>query len=133
MISDELRRCSSGHEESVTNYAYLLIAVVLVSIGQILQKLAAGQLNTDSSPAALLVSLARSVWFWLAIFVMASALLVWLLALATIEVSKAYPVLALSFALTTCLSVVILKERVGAASWFGVFLITVGAAMMLVS
>ena len=84
----------------MTNYAYLLIAVVLVSIGQILQKLAAGQLNTDSSPAALLVSLARSVWFWLAIFVMGSALLVWLLALATIEVSKAYPVLALSFALT---------------------------------
>lgn len=117
----------------MTNYAYLLIAVVLVSIGQILQKLAAGQLNTDSNPAALLVSMARSVWFWLAIFVMGSALLVWLLALATIEVSKAYPVLALSFALTTCLSVVILKERVGAASWFGVFLITVGAAMMLVS
>ena len=113
--------------------AYLLAAVVLISIGQILQKLAAGQLGVEMRPLNLLISLLRSTWFWFAIVVLAFALLAWLLALSTIEVSRGYPMLALSFALTTGLSVAILKERVSASRGLGVGLITIGATVMLVN
>lgn len=113
------------------SYAYLFAAVILVSIGQILQKIAAGQLTTASGPATLFLSFVRSVWFWLAMAAMAFGLLAWLLALTTIQVSKAYPVLALSFVLTTILSMVVLKERVSNVRWFGIGLITIGAAAML--
>jgi uncharacterized membrane protein len=62
---------------------------------------------------------------------MGFGLLAWLLALSTIEVSKAYPVLALSFVLTTFLSMAVLKERVSSVRWLGIGLITIGAAAML--
>jgi len=113
--------------------AYILLAVVMVSIGQILQKTAASEIKLGNGLPAAVASLVRSSKFWQATLAMAVSLMLWLMALADVEVSKAYPILGLSFAITTTLSVLLLGERVGPNRWLGVCLISVGATVMAFS
>ena len=110
-----------------------MMAVVLISIGQILQKLAAKEIVFGDGLQTIIASLIMSPRFWQATAAMAIGLMVWLLALAEVEVSTAYPILGLSFALTTVLSVLFLGERVGRSRWVGVCLISAGAVLMVAS
>lgn len=109
----------------------LLMAVVIISIGQILQKLAALEVELGNGLRAAVVSLLQSPNFWRASVAMVLGLIVWLLALTEVEVSKAYPILALSFGLTTILSVMLLEEQVSKTRWLGVGLISLGAAIVV--
>lgn len=113
------------------SYVYLMVAVVLVSVGQILQKMTAERLDSELGSASSLVTLIRSPLFWQTALVMAGSLAAWLLALADLQVSKAYPILGLSFSLTTVSSVFFLGENVTPVRWLGVALISIGAAIML--
>lgn len=112
---------------------YILSAVVLVSIGQVLQKKAAGEVDLGQGLSVAVVSLFRSPNFWRAAAAMVLGLIVWLLALTDMEVSRAYPILGLSFAVTAALSVALLGERVSSIRWLGICLISVGAATLAAS
>ena len=114
-------------------YAYLLIAIILIAAGQVLQKMTARQLDICHGPVGALVSLSRSAVFWSAVIVMAAGLIAWLLSLSTIDISKAYPLLGLSFVITSAASVVFLGERVGVYRWIGIILISAGSAIMMTS
>ncbi len=114
-------------------YAYLATAILFVAAGQVLQKMAARQLLIGNGPFAGLVSLFGSPFFWGAAFVMGAGLVAWLLSLSTLDVGKAYPLLGLSFVVTTAASAFFLKERVGVFRWIGVALISAGAAIMMTS
>jgi len=114
-------------------YVYLSIAIFLIAAGQLLQKMAARQLEVSNGPIGALVSLLESKYFWGAVVVMAIGLLAWLISLSTLDISKAYPLLGLSFVITTAASAVLLRERVGFFRWIGVLLISTGAAIMMTS
>jgi len=113
------------------SYIFLFLTVILISIGQILQKLAAGRLEMQRGARVGMLSLLGNSRFWQAVFAMGLGLIAWLLALAGLDVSRAYPILGSSFALTAVLSVVLLGERLDVQRWIGVALITVGAAIMV--
>lgn len=113
------------------SYVYLFLTVILISIGQILQKLAARKLETENGVRAGILSLVRNSSFWLAVSAMGLGLVAWLLALSGLDISRAYPILGSSFALTAVLSVVLLGERLNVQRWFGIALITVGVVTMV--
>lgn len=114
-------------------YAYLAIAIIFIAAGQVLQKMAARQLDMRNGSFAALAALLESPFFWGAALVMGVGLIAWLMSLSLLDVGKAYPMLGLTFVVTTAASVVILKERVGTFRWIGVALISAGAAIMMTS
>lgn len=112
-------------------YAHLTLAILLIAAGQVLQKMAARQLDMRNGSGAAFAALVRSPYFWGAAVFMGAGLVAWLVSLSVLDVGKAYPMLGLTFVATTAASVVILKERVGILRWFGVVLISAGAAIMM--
>jgi drug/metabolite transporter (DMT)-like permease len=113
-------------------FAYLAlgVAIVLLSAGQIAQKVVARQIFASDDTRSLLRRAITSAAAWMTVFFLGCGTLFWLLALTRIEVSAAYPILGLSFVLTTLFAKLILGETVSAYRWFGVALITLGATLM---
>ena len=111
-------------------YAYLLLAIMLLTVGQIAQKIAATKTLTDGLNKAAFVRLLNCREFWWAVFSLALGMVLWLIALSSMEVSKAYPMLSLSFVLTVLSAKLWLKERVSGRRWTGVILISIGAALV---
>jgi multidrug transporter EmrE-like cation transporter len=114
------------------NYLTLFVAIALVACGQITQKLAAAVFTDHDQLAPALVGLLKSRYFWLSMLFMAAGLAAWLLALSSIEVSTAYPLLGLNFAITALLSRWLLGEQISAYRWLGIALISLGAGIMLI-
>jgi undecaprenyl phosphate-alpha-L-ara4N flippase subunit ArnE len=115
------------------DYALLALTISLTAVAQIVQKLASRQFAGHESPGSAVWALFRSRSFWLAAMLLALALLAWLVTLSLVEVSKAYPLLALSFVFTALLSSRLLNEEIKLRRWVGIGLITAGAALMLVA
>jgi drug/metabolite transporter (DMT)-like permease len=115
------------------DYALLILTITLLAAAQLVQKQASRKfVGADSLPRAIRALLcSRS--FWLAAIMLALALLTWLATLSLVEVSKAYPLLGLSFVLTALLSRWLLREEISLRRWAGIGLISAGAAMMLVA
>jgi undecaprenyl phosphate-alpha-L-ara4N flippase subunit ArnE len=111
-------------------YVFLGIAILLITSGQVLQKIASDKVAGQGSERSIAARFVFCGEFWMAIFCLGLGTVVWLLALATLEVSKAYPMLSLSFVLTTLIARIHLKEKVSAGRWLGVCLICAGAALM---
>lgn len=109
----------------------LSVTVVLISVGQIEQKLAARELRTGVGLRAAFASLAGSSHFWFALMAMGAGLASWLAALAELDVSLAYPMLGFSFVLTSVLSALFLGEHVSRSRWIGAGLISLGVAVMV--
>ncbi len=114
-------------------YVYLTTAILLIAAGQVLQKMAARQLDIQNGPFAGLASLLGSPFFWSAIIVMGAGLAAWLMSLSTLDIGKAYPLLGLSFVVTTAASAFFLKEHIGIFRWIGVALISTGSVIMMTS
>lgn len=105
-------------------------SIVLLSAGQIAQKIAARQIFDNDTPRSLLARALFSQALWVAAACLMVGTLSWLLTLSQIEVSKAYPILGLNFVLTTIIAKVFLAERVNSWRWLGIAMIILGAAMM---
>jgi undecaprenyl phosphate-alpha-L-ara4N flippase subunit ArnE len=114
-------------------YLVLGIAITFLSAGQIAQKVAAQQIFGGDGQRSLLVRILTSPAIWTAAVLLAAGTLFWLLTLAQLEVSKAYPILSLSFVVTTVLARFFLGETVNGYRWLGVALISLGAAMMAIA
>jgi len=114
-------------------YVLLAVSVALLAAGQIAQKFASQKVDFSGGSAKVIRSMLMSRQFWVAGVLMALALVVWLLALTITEVSKAYPVLSLSFVVTAVISRLMLKEQISHSRWIGIFFISIGAAFMLSS
>jgi undecaprenyl phosphate-alpha-L-ara4N flippase subunit ArnE len=98
-------------------------SIFLGAIGQISLKhgVTEGKSNTSKSSAML------TPWIlgWAVSFALATML--WIVALKSIELSRAYPLLGLSYPLVTAMAALLLGERVSRAHWLAVGLITAGA------
>ena len=113
------------------SYLYLFCTVLLISLGQIAQKLAARELTLGNGFRTAIVSLTSSLHLWLAMLALGLGLASWLLALVELDVSRAYPILGSSFVVTTVLSALILGEHISRNRWIGVGLISIGVAVMV--
>lgn len=68
------------------------------------------------------------VWAWAVCFALATGL--WLIALAKIQVSYAFPLLSLGYPIVAVLSMMLLKERVTVVRWVAILVITTGVAII---
>jgi uncharacterized membrane protein len=112
-------------------YLFLTVTILLLAAGQLSQKIASRCLVDGLSFAAALRALLQAPSFWVSGLLLGSGLLMWLTTLSMMEVSRAYPILSLSFVLTAFSSKLLLAEQVSRRRWLGIAFVTAGAALML--
>lgn len=103
-----------------------LATVCVISAGQLLFKLAAGHIDprhplADPRGLAILA---------VALALYGGATLVWVMILRHAPLSRIYPLMALSFALTPLGAMVFLKEPISGGYWGGVALILAGLVVI---
>ena len=112
------------------NDVLLLLAVALLSVSQVLQKVgAARRLAGKQTPQEWLAALWSPELVGAAVAIVAGTAL-WLLVLYRMDVSRAFPFLSLGSVLVVAVSRFYLKERVSAYRWIGVLLIAAGIALV---
>jgi drug/metabolite transporter (DMT)-like permease len=109
-----------------TNYIVLVTCVLAIASGQLLFKLSAISL---SSAGLRSVILSPSLLGALTIYGVATVAWIW--QLRSIELSRAYPFMALSFVVVPLLSASVLKEPIDARYWAGTGMIIGGILLTL--
>jgi drug/metabolite transporter (DMT)-like permease len=107
---------------TLSNYACLFVVVLGLSAGQVLFKLAGrSMVGADSFIQGLL-----SPYFFASLLLYGIITIVWIWQLSMIDLSRAYPVIALTFVIVPLLSSVLLGETTGTWYWAGLACIIVG-------
>ena len=102
----------------------LALSIGLASVAQVVLKHATNLAAVSSGRRAGLPWMG----LWAAMFVGATAC--WLVALRTLDISYAYPLLSLGFVLVSGLAALFLHERVSRQRWVAIGVISCGAAMV---
>lgn len=108
-------------------YIVLVFCVVGIAVGQILFKLASHAIGPQTNVLALI----SSPYLIGGGTLYVTATLAWIWLLSRMELSQAYPFMALSFVIVPLLSMVFLGEHVGYRYWFGIALIVAGIVLTL--
>jgi undecaprenyl phosphate-alpha-L-ara4N flippase subunit ArnE len=103
----------------------IAIVVVLGTAGQLALKRGLSA-SGSGGPRALLLS--PWMWTWFVSYVVCTAM--WILALRSIPLSQAFPLLGSQFALIPIASAWFLDEHVSRVQWLGVAVIAVGTALV---
>jgi undecaprenyl phosphate-alpha-L-ara4N flippase subunit ArnE len=104
----------------------LALVISLGTAGQLLLKYALRLHAGEGFNRHLLISPAMLGWF----FLYAATTVLWLLALRSIPLSQAFPILGLQFALIPLTSSRFLHERITGLQWLGVVAIAAGVALV---
>lgn len=114
-----------------TALVLLLIAIVLSTFGEVLLKAGVNRIETITfEPASFLRAFLQ--WQVLAGFALLfGGSLFWLAVLSRVNLSIAYPLLAIGYILTTIWAIIFLKEPVPVSRWIGIGAIFGGVALVL--
>lgn len=107
----------------------IISSVLMSAIGQIMLRKGMSDLSIQlaaSSPVAWALRVAQSPAVVLGLALYGGSMVLWLMVLAKVEVSKAYPFMGLGFVITVALGVVALQEKFNMAQGFGCLLVLVG-------
>ncbi len=110
------------------NFAEWLQLIIVAALGTGAQLALKYALDRGSSFSLRL--LLKSPWFWTWFFCYAFSTVLWLLALRTVPLSQAFPILGLQFALVPIASKWILRESMFGRQWLGVAAIVLGVALV---
>jgi multidrug transporter EmrE-like cation transporter len=117
--------------------ALLLFSVVLSTGAQILLKVGMTPANKGADAgvglSAALLNAALSPWVIGGLSAYVASAVVWLFVLSKVDVSRAYPCVALGFALTAMAGHFLLGEPVSAARIIGIGIIVAGVVLVAVS
>lgn len=113
----------------MTAYLFIAITLALTAISQLLQKSAALRYRQQSTDNAL-AFYCREPRFWLALLGLAGGMLTWLVALDSIEVSKAYALLSVNYVLVPLLGAWLFSERLPTRGWLGAIALCVGVLLI---
>ena len=111
-------------------YGVLLLAVVLLTVGQVLQKLAVDRCGLASSAWQLASALLRRPEIWGAMACLAGGLSAWLYVLGSLDVGKAFPFLGLGQVLVLLIARLYFHEHLSSARWAGALLIIAGVGLI---
>ncbi len=114
---------------SLRQIALLLAVVVCMVTGQVLFKLTARALQNSTGMFSALSNPNALFFGGSAALLYAGTSVLWIIALRSIDLSKAYPVSALSYAIVPLLSILLFAERVSALGWLGILLIVAGVSL----
>ncbi len=104
--------------------------LLLITTGQILQKVAADKAAQHSANIGMIGGLIRQHETWWAVLCLATGMAFWMAVLYRMEVSQAYPYLGLGYVLVLLASRSWLNEQISGGRWFGVFLIICGITIL---
>ncbi|HLJ90386.1 MAG TPA: hypothetical protein VKZ53_26495 [Candidatus Angelobacter sp.] len=109
--------------------AALWVSILLGACAQVFLKKGVSPRGAVEGPVSYL-SLLRSgwVWAWAVCFFFATGL--WLVAISSIQLSYAFPLLSVGYPIVGVLSILMLKERVPATRWIAIAVITLGVALI---
>ncbi len=110
--------------------AILLFAILLGAMGQILLKSGLSQLGSHPPPMQVLGTIFTNIRVFGGFFCYAVSSLFYLLALSRLDLSYAYPMIALGYVLVTFLSWQFLGERVPGMRILGLGIIILGVVVM---
>jgi len=126
-----------GKEESNMRVSLLLILVAVVTgvTGQLSLKMGMDWVGTIDGgsvahPVETLSKVFRSHLVWVGLALYGLGAVAWLIVLSRLELSFAYPFLALSYAITPVLAWRILDESVSALRWLGIAVIILGVVIV---
>jgi drug/metabolite transporter (DMT)-like permease len=108
----------------------LWVSIALNGLAQVLLKKGVGHSADGSTTGKWWMSLLRNgwVWSWGLSFVAATAL--WLIALAKLDISYAFPLLSTSFIFVAILSRLFLKEVISWRRWLSILVISLGVILI---
>lgn len=117
---------------------YVVGAVSLIVAGQTLLKsgmtlVGPVDLGRVSRPVALARTMLAHWQVWLGTILYLVSAATWILALATVPLSIAYPVLGLSYVAVAGLSVFVLGEWLTPAQWLGIAFVVAGVVIVTLS
>lgn len=106
----------------------ILVSVASGVVGQTFLKIGTERSGSgaDGGPIALLYSIVTSPLTLLGLFFYGIGALAWIAVLRRMDLSHAYPFLALNFVLIALVSYFVLGEAIPAARWLGIGIICVG-------
>lgn len=109
--------------------AALWSSIVLGAAAQVLLRRGVAATGMVFVPSSYL-SLLRSAWVWAwgICFLFATAL--WMLAISSMQVSYAFPMLSMGYPIVALLSQIFLKERIPWTRWVAITVITLGVALI---
>ncbi len=108
----------------------LLLAIALGATGQVCWKYGTTQLGQKPAPAKVLASIFTNIWVLLGFLCYGTSSLFYIVALSRLDLSYAYPMIALSYVLVTFLSWRLLHEVVPALRIVGLAIIIVGVIVI---
>ncbi len=131
------RRTAGSHGENALRGSLLLgvTAAVIAAAGQVLLKRLMGSvgpvgLQSLADLPALIGSLARQPALYAAIAVYILGFSLWLVVLSRLQLSVAYPILALTYILVPAASQIFFGESIPALRWAGTIVIMVGIVLV---
>ncbi|MGQ9778416.1 MAG: EamA family transporter [Bacillota bacterium] len=112
----------------------LLVSVILGIGGQLAIKMGVGRAGDlqelfAASPWRFVMTVARSPFILIGIGLYALSMLLWLLVLSRVDLSLAYPMLALGYVGVLLVSKFALQEEIPAMRWLGTGLIVLGVVL----
>jgi drug/metabolite transporter (DMT)-like permease len=116
----------------LTAYIALSISIALTVISQTLQKKVADDFTKAHTTSALHFYF-RQIAFWLAMATLGGAMLSWLFVLSAMEVSRAYSLLSINYALMLFVARIVFKESIPSNRWLGVICVLGGIWLILQS
>ena len=119
----------------VKSLMLIMVCIMIGSVGQLLFKsgmLQVGRIGVAevSRPVATLTLIFTNVHILAAIPLYAGALIMWLIVLSRLQLSFAYPFLALNYVINAFLAQAILGEQIPALRWVGIGLICGGVILI---
>lgn len=113
-------------------YFIAFISILLGAVGQFILKLAATGLKVqgESGIMPFLLTFLRSPMIYLGLFFFGSSFLLWVWILTKLDLSRAYPLVGLSYVVVVALSGLVLKEPITWQRWMGVSLIIAGVLVV---
>jgi len=114
-------------------YVFVALTILLTAYGQVVLKWKVGLVAPNGlalDDPATLIKLFIDPWVISAFFAAFVASLFWMGALSKLPLSKAYPLMALSFPTVAVLAVTLFKEELNAPKIIGTALIILGAVVL---
>jgi multidrug transporter EmrE-like cation transporter len=119
---------------TLTTFGLVLLSVMMSALAQICLKLGmsspAVQQAFSSSKAVAIYTVASNPAVLGGLTLYGLGAMIWLLVLARVNVSIAYPLVSIGFILTAAFAVLILGEPVSKAMMIGTVLITIGVVIL---
>lgn len=115
----------------------VFICIIAGSVGQICFKTGMNRATEKSigpesiSSPETLVHIITNKYIILGMILYAFALVLWLIAMSSLDVSYMYPLLSLGYVLTGILAFLFLNENITLIRWIGVITIVVGCFLVL--